>query len=342
MLNQHIAFVIAQALHRNAVRWARREQSKLLERERLLEQHTKQIEPAEDAHFESVALLSEFLDYSVRAGILSQFERDLLLRVKVDGLVAKEVPQQHTALSPKAVHVRIQRIIKRLQDAAWTLPFSNANPTHPMESVEPIQMKNLSQSMSTFSLSTFSGGAAISVNRRPLSLDSSPSRSKTKTQQFSSIHRNLLAFATPPKAIRRTRVISGAARQPLAANQASGSPLTLSRPIKSGEGAPSNPDAGLPATAGAARIIRKELVGNEEISAKENCVPLARYEKLAPSRTSGSLVLAHLRISGIRSSHRRLAVGERGQRLDAGVHDHHRSRPVARFHCGGGPHLRFW
>jgi hypothetical protein len=35
---------------------------------------------------------------------------------------------------------------------------------------------------------------------RPLLLDSSPSQSKTKTHQFSTIHRNLLIFATRTKA----------------------------------------------------------------------------------------------------------------------------------------------
>ncbi len=75
--------------------------------------------------------------------------------------------------------------------------------------------------MKDFSLKGFAGLMPISKSRRPLSLDSSPSQSKTTTQQFSTAQRNLLAFATPPKAIRGTRVISGTAPQPLAANQAS-------------------------------------------------------------------------------------------------------------------------
>ncbi|MGH9726737.1 MAG: hypothetical protein ACRD41_16900, partial [Candidatus Acidiferrales bacterium] len=107
MLNSHSAFVLSQALHRNAVRWARREQAKLLERERLLEDHPKPTEPSEDADFELISLLRDFLDYSVRIGILSEFERDLLIKVKVDGFVAKEVLDRHTVLSPKAVHVRL-------------------------------------------------------------------------------------------------------------------------------------------------------------------------------------------------------------------------------------------
>jgi hypothetical protein len=61
MLNNHIAFVLSQALHRNAVRWARREQAKFLERERFLEKHGELTEPTETAQFESVCLLKDFL-----------------------------------------------------------------------------------------------------------------------------------------------------------------------------------------------------------------------------------------------------------------------------------------
>jgi len=105
--------------------------------------------------------------------------------------------------------------------------------------------------MKDFSLKDFAGLMPISNSRRQLSPDSSPRQSKTKTQQFSTTHPNLLPFATPPKAIRQTRVILGAAPQPLAANQASASPRHTSRPTQSGESLPSNPDAG------PARIIPK-------------------------------------------------------------------------------------
>src|SRR5487761_481890 len=139
--NNYIAFVLAQALRRNAVRWARREQLKLMERERIVGGPTKQTEPFENASFESVSLLNEFLDHCVRMGLLSEFERDLLIRVKVDGFVAKEVVDSHTVLSPKAVHVRIQRIMKRLQEAAWEFPSQNGNPTTPVKSEKPEKTK---------------------------------------------------------------------------------------------------------------------------------------------------------------------------------------------------------
>jgi len=337
MLNNHIAFVLSQALHRNAVRWARREQTKLLERERFVEEHGEFVEPSEAPQFESVSLLKDFLAYCVRKGIISEFERDLLLRVKVDGFLAKEVLDRHTVLSSKAVHVRIQRIIKRLQDAAWQFPSPNGNPAKAVESVEPIQTQNLSKSMSTFSLSTFPGGAAISVSRRQLSLDIPPGQTTAKAQQSSTRKQDsLIRFANLTLANERQCVIREVASRRLAALQPSGFALALHRCKKSGGSLPSNPDAG------PARIFGKELAGNEENPTKQICFPLARHQGLAPSRIPHRFVLADLRIGGIRPSRRWLTVGERRQRFDAGVHDHHRSRPLARVHCRRRFDFRFW
>lgn len=185
LLNGQLSFALARSLRRNTLRWARREQLMLMDRERFVEERSKQAEPREDDCFESVSLLWDFLDYCVRIGILSKFERDLLVKVKVDGFIAKEVLDRHTVLSPKAVHLRIQRIMKKLQDAAWEFPSPNRNPTTPLKSEEPEKRKNLSKSMSTFSLSTSTDFLAIGNSRRQLSLESLSWRSKTKTQQFS-------------------------------------------------------------------------------------------------------------------------------------------------------------
>lgn len=185
LLNGQLSFALARSLRRNTLRWARRQQLMLMDRERFAEERTKQDEPHENAHFESTSFLRDFLDYSVRIGILSEFERDLLIKVKLDGFGAKEVLDRHPVLSAKAVHLRIQRIMKRLQDAAWEFPSPNGNPTTVLKSPELEKRKNLSKSMSTFSLSTSTDFLAIGNSRRQLSLESSPSRSKTKTQQFS-------------------------------------------------------------------------------------------------------------------------------------------------------------
>jgi len=185
LLNGQLSFALARGLRRNTLRWARREQAMLMDGERFTEERAKQGERREDARFESVSVLWDFLDYCMRIGILSKFERDLLVKVKLDGFIAKEALDRHTVLSPKAVHLRIQRIMKKLQDAAWELPPSNDHPPIPLKSEKPEKITNLSRTMSTFSLSTSTDFLAIGNSRRQLSLESLPSRRITKTQQFS-------------------------------------------------------------------------------------------------------------------------------------------------------------
>jgi hypothetical protein len=329
-LNGVLPIMLARSLRKNAFRWAEKEYRIMLQREIDKQGHPKDFEPAANDNFEIISLLNDFLDYCCQIGMLSQFERDLLIKIRIEGYLLKEIPSANPVLSARAVESRIQRILKKLQKVALHSVSGRSENSKIPEVEESKRRKNLSPRPRIFSLRSFSDFLPISKSRRQLSLDSSPSQSETKTQQFSTIHRNLLAFATPPKAIRRTRVIRGAAPQPLAANQASVSPLTLSRPTQSGESLPSNPDAG------PARIIRKELAGNEENPSKQICLPLA------PACTRHLLLLADSRIGGICPGPRRLAVGERSQRFDAGVHNDHRSRPLARFHCGRRLDLRFW
>jgi hypothetical protein len=323
-LNSLLPIMLARSLRKNAFRWAEKEYRLVLQREADKRRNSKNAEPSARDNFESVSFLNDFLDHCERIGIISAFERELLIRLKIDGFFAKEIIHTHTALSEKAVHWRVERILQRLQKVAQGLTITKAS------SVSTASNNNISKSAGNFSLGSANDFLPISKSRRQLSLDSSPSQSKTNKQQFSTTHRNLLAFATQPKAIRRTRVISGAAKQPLAANQASVSTGHTSRPTQSGESLPSNPDAG------PARIIRKELAGNEETPSKQICLPLA------PARTRHMLLLADSCIGGICSGRRRVAVGERRQRFDAGVYDHHRSRSFARFHCGRGLDLRLW
>jgi hypothetical protein len=329
-LNGVLPIMLARSLRKNSFRWAEKETRILLQREIDKHGRSENTEPAANDNFESVSLLNDFLDYCCQIGMLSPFERDLLIKIRIEGFLIKEIPSANPVLSARAVESRIQRILKRLQKVASLDIPPHRESAEIRQHEESKGTKKFSQSARIFSLRSFSDFLPISKSRRPLSLDSSPSQSKTKTQQFSTIHRNLLTFPTLPKAIRRSRVISGAARQPLAANQASVSPRHTSRPTKSGESLPSNPDAG------PTRIIRKELAGNEETSPKQICLPLA------PARTRHVLLVADFRIGGICSSGRRLAVGERSQCLDAGVHDDHRSRSFARFHCGRRFDVRFW
>jgi hypothetical protein len=330
-LNGILPIMLARTLRKNAFRWAEKEYRIVLQREIDKQRNSKNAEPAQNDNFESVSILNDFLDYCERIAVISAFERDLLVRLKIDGFFAKEIIHTHTALSEKAVHWRVERILQKLQKVAIGLRIITAS------SLPTASNKHISKSAGNFSLGSENDFLPISKSRRQLSLDIPSRQATTKAQQFSTPKQDsLIRFANLASANGRRCAIRGAASRRLAALQPTGSALTPHDSKKSGESSPSNPDAG------SARIIRKELAGNEENPAKENCLPLARYQGLAPSCASTSLVLAHLRVSGIRSSARRLPLGERRQRVDAGVHDHHRSRPVARLHCGRRLDLRFW
>ena len=327
LLGGQLSFALARSLHRNTLRWARREQLMLFEEDRFREEQQHAAEPSEDAYFEPASLLEDFLDYCVRREVISAFERALLLKIKVDGFVAKEAADTHMVLSPKAVHVRIQRIMKKLQEATGSKVIE-MKPPKPVKSGEPKKRENLSKSVSTFSLSTSSENVAIGKSRRQLSLDIPPRQVTAKAQQFSTPKQDSLArFANLTVENERKCSLRGAASRWLAAIPISDSVHALRH---------SKPSESLPS------ILRKELAGNEKTPTKEIRLPLARCKELAPSRDSARIVLAHLRISGIRSGARWLAVGERRQRVDAGVHDHHRARTLARFHRSCRVDLRFW
>ena len=323
-LNGVLPIMLARSLRKTAFRWAEKEYRILLQREIEKQRRSKNAEPGADDNFESTCLLNDFLDYSESIGVISPFERDLLIRLKIDGFFAKEIIHTHTALSEKAVHWRVERILQRLQRVAVGFRIPSAS------SLSTASNKNRSKSAGNFSLGSGNEFLPISKSRRQLSLDIRPRQVTTKTQQ-SSTHKpdSLIRFANLPPANEKQRANHGATSRRLAALQP-GSALTLLDSKKSSESLPSNPDAG------PARIIRKETAGNEENRPKQICLPLA------PARTRHVLLLADSRIGSVCSGRRRLAVGERSQRLDAGVHDHHRSRSFARFHCGRRFELRFW
>ncbi len=329
LVNNHLPIALTRTLRKNAFRWAEKEKRIAIQRE--AEKSGEIAEPFGYDAFETISVLSDFLDHCQRIGILSVFERDLLIRLKVDGFFAKEIIHTHTALSEKAVHWRVERILQRLQKAANHLRIKGVSLSLAKSSTNPQRRKNNSRKAGIFSSGNQSGALPISQSRRQLSLDSSPSQSKPKQQQFAAPQRNLSpTIATLASAIRRTRVIPGAAPQRRAANQSSGSPLPLSRPTKSGERLSSNPDAG------PARIIRKELAGNEEILPQQIRLPLA------PARVHRIFFLSGPRISGLRPSTRRIALGESRHRLTDGVYYHYRSWPLARLYRGRGSDVRFW
>lgn len=325
----HLPIALTRALRKNAFRWAEKEKRFTIQRE--FDKSQAAAEPGAIDTFETVSVLNDFLNHCHRIGILSVFERELLVKLKVEGFFAKEIIHTHTALSEKAVHWRVERILQRLQKAAGDLgiksnPFSLGVSSH-----NPRKRKNNSQKAGSFSSGNQSEVLPISKSRRQLSLDSSPKQSESKQQQLAANQRNLSPItATLSSASGRVRVISGAAPQRRAAIRSSVLPPTLARHTKFGERLSSNPDAGL------TRIIRKELASNEEIPPQQIRFPLA------PARVCRIFLVPYFRNGCIRPGNRSIPLGERRQRLDAGVHNHHRAWSLTSFNRGRRLDLRFW
>ena len=133
-LNALLPIMLARSLRKNSFRWAEKEARILLQREMQKQGHLKNAEPVANDSFESVSLLNDFLDYCCQTGMLSQFERDLLIKIRIEGFLIKEIPSANPVLSARAVECRIQRILKRLQKIA--LQGRSRQPEVP-EFVEP-------------------------------------------------------------------------------------------------------------------------------------------------------------------------------------------------------------
>jgi len=113
-----LPIALSRGLRKTSFRWAEKEQRALLKRQGEAQADTGGGERAAEPSFESVSVLNDFLGYCSRQGLLSRFERELLLKFKVDGFSAKEIQDRHTVLSESAVHLRVHRIMQRLQDVA--------------------------------------------------------------------------------------------------------------------------------------------------------------------------------------------------------------------------------
>ena len=317
-ISNHLPIALTRTLRKNAFRWAEKEKRLTIQRE--FDKSQTSDEPGANDTFETVSVLNDFLDHCHRIGILSFFERELLIKLKVEGFFAKEIIHTHTALSEKAVHWRVERILQRLQKAAGKLGIKSSSLSFSVPSQNPQKRKNNSQKTGSFSSGNQSEVLPISKSRRQLSLDSSPKQSESKQQQIAATQRNLLSPITP--------TLSSASGR--AAIRSSVLPPTLARHTKFGERLSSNPDAGL------TRIIRKELAGNEETPSQQIRLPLA------PARVRRIFLVSGFRNGCIRPSNRCIPLGERRQRLDAGVHNHYRAWSLTRFNCGRRTDIRFW
>jgi hypothetical protein len=168
-----LPIAVSRSLRKTCFRWAEKEQRALLKRQDDAQTEMDGSERATDATFESVSVLNDFLDYCSRQGLLSRFERELLIKFKVDGFSGKEIQNRHTVLSEQAVHLRVHRIMQRLQDAALALGApKRGSQTTPAKSCRPASRKSR-PAMKDFSLKDSADFLPISKSRRQLSLDSS-------------------------------------------------------------------------------------------------------------------------------------------------------------------------
>jgi len=317
-ISNHLPIALTRTLRKNAFRWAEKEKRLTIQRE--FDKSRASDEPGANDTFETVSVLNDFLDHCCQIGILSRFERDLLIKIRIDGFLTKEVSSNNPVLSARAVESRIQRILKRLYKASLQGNTGQKSETTIVQPEESSSGTNSSSEARTFSLRSLSDFLPISKSRRQLSLDSSPNQRESKRQQSAATQRNLSSpiTATLSSASGRATIRSSVV------------PPTLARHTKFGERLSSNPDAGLP------RIIRKELARNEEIPPQQIRLPLA------PSRVYRIFLVSSFRNRCICPSNRCIPMGERRQRLDAGVHNHYRAWSLTRLHCGRRLDLRVW
>ena len=192
LMNNHLPIALTRSIRKSVFRWAEKEKRIAIQRE--FDKSREIAEPSASDTFEAVSLLNDFLDYCQRTGVLSIFERDLLIRLKIDGFFAKEIIHTHTALSEKAVHWRVERIVQRLQKAAanlGTARSTTAPSLGPNSSQKQQKDKNILTTAGNLFLGSGNEFLPISNSRRQLSLDSSPSQSQPKPQQLPAIHLEL-------------------------------------------------------------------------------------------------------------------------------------------------------
>jgi DNA-directed RNA polymerase specialized sigma24 family protein len=113
----HLAFTIARKMRRSAFRWAIRESRIKLSNET---DHShaapEETETGGDASHAAV-LLADFLDKCQHRGWLTEEERQLLIRFKLEGLTGAELARR-SGRSALAIRHRVQRLLERLRRIA--------------------------------------------------------------------------------------------------------------------------------------------------------------------------------------------------------------------------------
>jgi len=121
----HIAFTISRKLRRQAFRWAIRESRGSPPEDFGPNPLVYAEEPAGDEPRYAGVLLRQFLDDCQRMAWLSAEERDLLVRLKIEGATYGELAG-HNGLGAEGVRHRIRRLLNRLRSVAREAPPGRA------------------------------------------------------------------------------------------------------------------------------------------------------------------------------------------------------------------------
>jgi len=140
-----LPIALSRSLRKTSFRWAEKEQRALLRLRQETEIGTDGSERTADPAFERISLLNDFLDYCTRQGLLSRFEREILIKFRVEGFSAKEIQDRHTVLSGSTVRLRVHRIMQRLQHAALALGTRTDGPSNGSRHAVPLSQKKDSQ-----------------------------------------------------------------------------------------------------------------------------------------------------------------------------------------------------
>ncbi len=116
--NGYLSYAIVRELRRVTFRWAVRESRITFTTDQSAESSPGRAEPVSQDASESSLLLNDFLSRCLESGILSASDLEFLTKLKLEGYQAKEILGSSRASTPKAVHNRYQRIIKRLRETA--------------------------------------------------------------------------------------------------------------------------------------------------------------------------------------------------------------------------------
>jgi hypothetical protein len=168
-----LPIALSRSLRKASFRWAEKERRALLKRHEESQTHAGVSERAAEPIFESVSVLNDFLDYCARQGLLSPFEREILIRFKVDGFTHKEIQNRHSVLTDQAVRLRVHRIMQRLQEAALTLGTATDRLNNASRQVTPVPSIKNRADVKHFSLKHSDDFSPISKSRGQLSLGSS-------------------------------------------------------------------------------------------------------------------------------------------------------------------------